>query len=130
MQIKEQWKGSRNWKLVTGVATAATLSIGAIAVASPSTDDVPRAIDLNDRITVTDDLARTGGSFVPFDISLDSPDASPSFDSLSLSADATDDSVQAFDQVEASGSFDSPETFDSFDSPDSSDSFDSPDDSD
>ena len=35
MQIRDQWKGSRNWKRVTGAATAATLSLGALAIAIP-----------------------------------------------------------------------------------------------
>ncbi|HSJ29465.1 MAG TPA: hypothetical protein VLB67_14755 [Acidimicrobiia bacterium] len=73
MQIREQWKASRNWKLVTGVATAATLGIGAIAVASPGTNDVPQSIDLNDRAIVSEaTVPTTFGSFVPFDASFDS----------------------------------------------------------
>jgi hypothetical protein len=137
MQIKEQWKGSKNWKLITGVATAATLGLGAIAVAAPGANDVPETINLNDRAVVTrDSFVTNDGSFVPFDISFDSPDGSPSMDSLSLSNDTTQDSpddsisAQELSADSTDDSFDSPDMSDSFDSPDSSDLFDSPHDSD
>ena len=87
MQIKEQWKGSKNWKFVTGVATAATLSLGAIAVATPGSDDVPRSIDLNERSVVTQDNSQNQSTFVPLvDFSADD-----SFASASLSDGVTDD---------------------------------------
>jgi hypothetical protein len=99
VQIKEQWKASRNWKLVTGVATAATLGIGAIAVAAPGTNDVPQTIDLNDRAIVSEaTVPTTFGSFVPFDVSFDSvSDDSITGDSItndSVTGDSiTNDSV-------------------------------------
>lgn len=87
MQIKEQWKGSKNWKFVTGVATAATLSLGAIAVATPGSGDVPRSIDLSERSVVTQDDSQNQGTFVPLvDFSADD-----SLASASLSDSVTDD---------------------------------------
>lgn len=86
MQIKEQWKGSKNWKFVTGVATAATLSLGAIAVATPGSDDVPRSIDLNERSVVSHDTTQNQGTFVPsVDFRAD--------DSLSLAGASVSDSL-------------------------------------
>ncbi|MEX2424400.1 MAG: hypothetical protein WD990_10515 [Acidimicrobiia bacterium] len=41
MQTREQWKRSRNWKIVTGAATVATLSLGVLAVAVSAGDDKP-----------------------------------------------------------------------------------------
>ena len=152
MQMKNQWKGSRNWKLVTGVATAATLGFGAIAVAAPGTDDLPNSINLEDRAIVSEQttVPSTGG-FVPFDLSIDdsqasvepSPDVSPSVDdpiSAQGDLDATpslddgpsvDDSIDdpiAQDSLEASpqASIDDDVSAQSFDSV-SNDSFDSPD---
>lgn len=67
MQIRAQWKGSRNWKLVTGAATAATLGLGALAIAIPGgADAAPPTISLDERVTVSAE-ATTGG-FVPFDL--------------------------------------------------------------
>lgn len=107
MQIKDQWKGSKNWKLVTGVATAATLGFGAIAVAAPGSDDVPHAINLNDRAIVSEQTTvPTTGGFVPFDLSIDdtqasaspSPDLSPSVDD-SISAQADLDASPSLDDT-------------------------------
>lgn len=142
MQMKNQWKGSKNWKIVTGVATAATLGFGAVAVAAPGADDVPHAINLNDRAIVSEQTTvPTTGGFVAFDLSIDDSisaqgdlDASPSLDDTpsvddspsiddSISQDSLDVSPQASvdDSVSVQdGSFDSVST-DSFDSVDSAD---------
>ena len=143
MQLKDQWKGSKNWKLITGVATAATLGFGAIAVAAPGSNDLPQTIDLNDRVAITDDsFVPNTGSFVAFDISADDTaddnvlasaqasvdvSADDTLDSSPQDASAQDDSIDADDSLDASpqASID--------DSPDdsaSTDSFDSADDSD
>lgn len=104
MQMKDQWKGSRNWKLVTGVATAATLGFGAIAVAAPAADDVPHAINLNDRAIVSEQTTvPTIGGFVPFDLSIDDTQASVSSPDLSPSVD---DSIPAQGDLDASPSLD------------------------
>ena len=69
MQTREQWKGSRNWKLVTGAATAATLSLGALAIAVPGdADAAPPSISLDERASVRADS--TAGGFVPFDLGM------------------------------------------------------------
>lgn len=109
MQIKEQWKGSKNWKLVTGVATAATLGLGAIAVAAPGSNEVPEAINLNDRAIVSDDSFRTNpDGFVAFDdfsiddTTQDSGDVSPQAD---ISAQVTAD-LSPQDSVDVSAQFD------------------------
>ena len=105
MQMKNQWKGSKNWKLVTGVATAATLGFGAIAVAAPSADDLPHAINLNDRAIVSEQttVPSTGG-FVPFDLSIDDTQASAS-PSPDLSS-SVDDAISAQGDLDASPSLD------------------------
>lgn len=124
MQIKEQWKGSKNWKLVTGVATAATLGLGAIAVAAPGSNEVPEAINLNDRAIVSDDSFRTNtDGFVAFDdfsiddTAEDSGDVSPQADiSADVSSDlspqdSVDVSAQVDDTISAQDSLDvSPQT--------------------
>lgn len=119
MQIKEQWKGSKNWKLVTGVATAATLGLGAIAVAAPGSNEVPEAINLNDRAIVSDDSFRTNpDGFVAFDdfsiddTTQDSGDVSPQADiSAQVSTDlspqdsvdvSVDDTISAQDSLDVS----------------------------
>jgi hypothetical protein len=154
MQIRNQWKGSKNWKLVTGVATAATLGFGAIAVAAPDSNDVPHSINLNDRAVVSEQSSVPSiGGFVPFDISADdtdaslspSPDASVSPDTSVSGRDdpdaspspddspSVDESVSAQDSLDASpqASIDDSTSVqdDSFDSV-SNDSFDDSDDSD
>jgi hypothetical protein len=131
MQLRDQFKGSKNWKLVTGVATAATLSFGAVAIASPGSNDVPQSINLEDRAIVSDaPFTQNTGTFVPFtDLSADDTDDN-SISALSL--DDTDDdsiSVQAADDSFSLDSPDTPDTPDSLDSPDDSTSLDSPDDS-
>ena len=112
MQIKEQWKASKNWKVVTGVATAATLSLGAIAVAAPGSDGVPSTINLSDRSNVSEVSTPSSGDFVPFAI-----DAS--FDSVSddsISSDSVSDDSISSDSVSDDSISD-----DSFDSADDSD---------
>lgn len=67
MQTREQWKGSRNWKLVTGAAAAATLGLGALAIAIPGdADAAPPSISLDERTAVS--MEATAGGFVPFDL--------------------------------------------------------------
>ncbi len=142
MQIKEQWKASKNWKVVTGVATAATLSLGAIAVAAPGSSDVPSSINLSDRANVSEMSTPSNGDFVPFsiDASFDSvSDDSISTDSVSddsISTDSvSDDSISTDSVSDDSISFDSVSD-DSISSDSvsddsiSDDSFDSADDSD
>lgn len=139
MQLKDQWKGSKNWKLITGVATAATLGFGAIAVAAPGSNDVPQTIDLNDRVAITDDsFVPNTGSFVAFDISADDDVLASAQASVDVSADDTldsspqDASVQD-DSIDADDSLDASPQASIDDSPDdsvSTDSFDSADDSD
>jgi hypothetical protein len=131
MQLRDQFKGSKNWKLVTGVATAATISFGAVAIASPGSNHVPQSINLEDRAIVSDaPFTQNTGTFVPFtDLSADDTDDN----SISaLSPGDTDDnsiSVQAADDSFSPDSPDTPDTPDSLDSPDDSASLDSPDDS-
>jgi hypothetical protein len=68
MQIREQWKESRNWKLVTGAAAAATLGLGALVIAMPGgADQAPPSISLDERAEVGGEA--TAGGFVPFDLS-------------------------------------------------------------
>jgi len=150
MQIKEQWKGSKNWKLVTGVATAATLGFGAIAVAAPGSDSVPQSIDLNDRTVVSDDsFVPNTGSFVAFDdFSIDQSGTASIEETISIMAsadtsaqDSPDTSVQGAidDSISVEDSLDvSPQASiddsisaqdDSFDDSVSADSFDDSDDS-
>ena len=124
MQIKEQWKASKNWKVVTGVATAATLSLGAIAVAAPGSDVIPSPINLSDRSNVSEMATPSNGDFVPFFV-----DASASFDSPSddsISGDSVSDDSISTDSV----SDDSISTDSVSDDSISDDSFDSADDSD
>lgn len=122
MQIKEQWKASKNWKVVTGVATAATLSLGAIAVAAPGSDDVPSSINLSDRSNVSEMSIPSNSDFIPFsiDASFDSAsDDSISSDSLSddsISSDSVSDDSISSDSVSDDSISD-----DSFDSADDSD---------
>ena len=138
MQLKDQWKGSKNWKLITGVATAATLGFGAIAVASPGSSDLPQTIDLNDRVAVTDDsFVPDTGSFFAFDISADDTandsvlsadvtaddtiDTSPQEASVDDSVAGADDSFDASPQASIDDSADDSASTDSFDSADDSD---------
>lgn len=139
MQLKDQWKGPKNWKLITGVATAATLGFGAIAVAAPGSNDLPQTIDLSDRVAVTDDsFVPSTGSFVAFDISADDSvlasaqvsadvSADETLDSSAQDASVQDASIDADDSLDASpqASID-----DSADDSASTDSLDSADDSD
>lgn len=141
MQIKEQWKGSKNWKMITGVATAATLGFGAIAGAAPASNDVPNTINLNDRAAVSDDsfVPNTGG-FVPFiDVSAgDSGQASASLfvddtasvdESVSIQQ-AVDDSISAQDSLDVSPQTSIDDSISPQDDSISVDSFDGSDDSD
>lgn len=138
MQLKNQWKGSKNWKLITGVATAATLGFGAIAVAAPGSNDLPQSIDLNDRVAVTDDsFVPSTGSFVAFDISADDTANDSVLASAQASVDVSaDDTLDASPQdasIDADDSLDASPQASIDDSPDDSasvDSFDSADDSD
>lgn len=144
MQIKEQWKGSKNWKMITGVATAATLGFGAIAVAAPGSNDVPDTINLNDRAVVTESsFVPNSGGFVPFiDFSADDSaqasaslaiDDTASVDESISSQQAIDDSISPQDSLDVSPQAsidDSISAQDDSISVESDDSFDSADDSD
>ena len=70
MQIRDQWNGSKNWKRVTGAATAATLSLGALAVAvSAAGGDAPKMWVFLDEQTAETSTAEVEGVRLDLDTS-------------------------------------------------------------
>lgn len=130
MQTRNQWKRPRDWKVVAGVAAAATLGITGLALASPDDGSVPDAITLEDQASVVDvsipdslppvsvvDLTDDTDLDSPFDDSpiQDSPDDSPPGPTTTLADDSPspDDSPPAPSTTAATVADDSPSPDDS-----------------
>ncbi len=54
MQIKDQWKRPRDWKVVAGVGAVAALGITGLLLANPADGSLPRHISLEERARIAE----------------------------------------------------------------------------
>ncbi len=93
MQIKNQWKRPRDWKVVAGVGAVAALGITGLVIANPADGSVPTSISLEERARI----AETGiGQPIPpiddvVDLSQFGDDLNSPFDDASPAIAATGD---------------------------------------
>ena len=116
MQTREMWKNSK-WKMVAGAETLSALGISGLALADPTSPEVPGSIELSDQVQFSDANVTTtlpafivGVSSGPGD-DLDSPfDDDGTGDTASVTGDTPDgmDTLSG-DSVESANASDSPE---------------------
>ncbi|HKY47149.1 MAG TPA: hypothetical protein VJQ79_04100 [Acidimicrobiia bacterium] len=117
MQTREMWKNSK-WKMVAGAATLSALGISGLALADPTSPEVPGSIELSDQVQFSDsrNVTTTLPDFVvgvtsgPGD-DLDSPfDDDGTGDTASVTGDTPDgmDTLSG-DSVESAIDSDSPD---------------------
>jgi len=99
MQIKNQWKRPRDWKVVAGAGAVAALGITGLVLANPADGTVPDAISLEDRAriaetTVPRPLPLTGIiNLSDLEGDLDSPFDDNGGDTVTDDDDSPDDST-------------------------------------
>lgn len=97
MQIKDQWKRPRDWKVVAGVGAVAALGITGLVIANPADGSMPASISLEERARIAE--TRIGQPIPPvedvIDLSQFGDDLSSPFDddSPEIAATGGDDSA-------------------------------------
>ncbi|MDQ3781315.1 MAG: hypothetical protein M3349_00050, partial [Actinomycetota bacterium] len=69
MQIKDQWKRPRDWKVVAGVGAVAALGITGLVIANPADGSVPASISLEERARIAE--TRIGQPIPPIEDVID-----------------------------------------------------------
>jgi len=114
MQLKDQVKKSRDWKVVAALATVSALGISGLALADSGDPTTPNLIDLKDRteITKVTSAPTLGSDFANLALSADSPNDSPFDDTRSVSS-VSADTAQSPITLESQATADSPAISDS-----------------